>query len=215
MLATALALQAWGDFLIWAMMLGVLAWLLWYFSRQRRYLEALFSRPDEETLRRLQELTRNRGWMVCYLWGLLTLTIITYDLRYPTQEPPAAPPVPGPAPASVAPPPASTPALSEVQREIEIDKIKTYFEDAFVSYYYLHKCRAARPEDNARLYQALWNYLATFDATQNAPQIMSAAQGSFEVIYSRTGCDSKTLEPIRQRFDTFMQALPGPAPAGR
>lgn len=211
---TALARQAGADVILWVVMLAALLGLAWFFSRQTRPFEALLSRPDTPTQRRLHALVRQRGWMVCSLWGFLTLTVIIHDLRHPTEADAATSSLPlPPASVSVVGAPSPTQSLSPVQRDIEIDKIKTYFEDAFVSYYYLHKCRVARPEDNTRLYQALWHYLAVFDATANAPQVMSAAQGSFEIIYSRTGCEPKTLDPVRQRFDTFIKALPEATPA--
>lgn len=189
------------------MMISVLAGLLYYFYHQNHYWMTQLDSPDPEVLRHLHELARGRGWMLCYLWGMLTLVIIIYDLRYPTRAQEAEPDIPVTTIGSR--PPVTPPAaeVSEITRDIEIDKIKTYFEDAYVSYYYLHKCRVARPEDNVILYRALLRALETYQATGDAPQIMNAAKGSFEVIYSQTGCEAEKLDPIRTRFDVFIESL--------
>lgn len=194
------------------MMITVLGGLVFYFRQQNRYWLSHLDAPDPNILRHLHELARGRGWMLCYLWGMLTLVIIIYDLRYPTQAEEAMPDIPATI-GSRAPITPSAAQVSEVTRDIEIDKIKTYFEDAYVSYYYLHKCRVARPEDNAILYRALLSALEAYQASAEAPQIMSAAKGSFEVIYSQTACEAGKLDPVRARFDNFIHSLSHPGTA--
>jgi hypothetical protein len=189
------------------MMVAVLGGLLYYFRRQNRLWLPQLDTPSPEVLHHLHTLVRSRGWMICYLWGLLTLSLILHDIQR-TIRPAEAPLVP-PTPTIHALPntPSAPAAVSEVQREIEIDKIKTYFEDAYVSYYYLHKCGVARESDNARLYHALLRSLSTYQASDVAPQIMNAARGSFEVMYSRIRCDAETVQPVQQRFDRFITSF--------
>lgn len=194
------------------MMAGVLVMMLFYFHRQNRYWLSQIDVPDERTLRHLLTLVRGRGWTICYLWTLLTLCVVYHSLqRAEDAAEPASPPAI--APATLAPPATGQdPARSGIEREIEIDQIKTYFEDAYVSYYYLYKCQSAGPEDNVTLYRVLLQRLEALNATGYAPQIMSAARGSYEVIYSGMACEEAKLAPIRTRFKAFMDALKTPTP---
>lgn len=194
------------------MMAGVLVMMLIHFHRQNRDWLSRLNTPDERTLRHLLSLVRGRGWMICYLWMLLTLGVIYHSLQRTENAAITSPPH---TIAPATPAPSSTggdPARSGIQREIEIDQIKTYFEDAYVSYYYLYKCKAAGPEDNVTLYRVLLQKLEVLDATDYAPQIMSAARGSYEVIYSVMGCEEDKLSPVRTRFQAFMASLQTPTP---
>lgn len=211
---SALPQVAWGHALIWAMMLCVLGGLVVYFYRHHRQWRAHLHITDETTQHYFYTLARTRGWMICYLWGLLSLLIIYQDLRQTAIENTDTRPhaMIAPAQENLFAAPAPNP-LTAARRNIEIDKIKTYFEDAFVSYYYLHKCGVAREEDNAILYRALWKALEVYQATDNAAQIMSAAKGSFEVIYSGVSCEENKLVSVQSRFDLFISSLAAPRAA--
>ena len=187
------------------MMATVLAMLIVYFRHQNRDWLSQLDTPSESNLRHLHAMARGRGWTICYLWALLTVTVIFYGLRHPSAET---------EPASITQAENSGTVyagqalpLSGIKREIEVDKVKTYYEDAYVSYYYLYRCKAAGPEDNVTLYRALVQSLESLAAIDSAPQIMSAARGSFEVIYSRANCEEETLAPVKARFEAFMQSI--------
>ncbi|MBY0355379.1 MAG: hypothetical protein K2Q12_06565 [Rickettsiales bacterium] len=196
---------SWGAYLVWAMMAGVLAGLVFYFRWQSRYWKLQLQSPNSALLHHLHQISRARGWMICYLWGLLSVSIVFYDLRdeYRRMElVPLSVPQLYEAPATQQAQP-----VTRVMREIEIDKIKTYFEDAYVTYYFLNKCGVARAEDNNLLYGALLAALTVYQAKENASQIMSAARGSYEVIYSQTGCNAEKIAALQQRFESFMTTI--------
>ena len=216
----ALAGQAPGDFLAWGAMLLPFILMIVIMRKQHRRLAPLLSEPSEELQHTLFEMARGRGWVLCFLWAALTLTIISYGLKFPTryqdggeaeksQIAPAA--VTASAADVVSGSPEAAAVLAQVPamaREALIDRIQAFYEDAFISYYYLNKCGVAKKDDNETLYRAMLAELAPQKAEEAAKKVIDAAQGSFEVIYSQSPCDESYLTPVQRDFGIMMQTLP-------
>ena len=151
-----------------------------------------------------------RGWIILGLWGMLSMTLITYDLRYPVRDKEDAG---KPAPTIAQPTPSDTQTLLQapgISRtpEAYLDLLKSRYEDAFLSFFYLRQCKVSKDEDYQQLYINFKRQLSAAGADESMVEnTVSAALGSFETIYSGAPCDAKYLNPIQERFRQMLAAL--------
>lgn len=95
-----------------------------------------------------------------------------------------------------------------VYAEDKLDSIKARYEDNFVSYLYLRRCKQIKEEDYTIILNALKNELAqahiTYDPTK---EIYSAAQGSYDLLYSESSCTPDTMTPVLQGYNTAIASM--------
>lgn len=207
----------------WLMLLVPLMTLLvWHYYQHQAFSKHLHH-PSPKVFRELLHAARWRTAQVAGIWVLALLLIAGGDIRYysllagpqetdntedalepldfqQTRQPAATNPVPAPTQAATATPSAA--------QENKADDLKFRYEDAFVSYFYLQRCKHADVADLSVLNNALAKEVAAIGATSDVQlSIFSAAQGSFESIYADTPCDTEYLEPVARQFETFMQKI--------
>lgn len=87
----------------------------------------------------------------------------------------------------------------------KIDKIKTNFESLFVSYQYLSKCQLAEDIDYHLLNSALIHQLSSLNAPSRVQfDILTAAKGTYDEIYSRSPCDTPNIGTMQQQFKNYL-----------
>lgn len=90
----------------------------------------------------------------------------------------------------------------------EIDRVKQAYEDILVTFYFLQKCDRAKEEDYLTIYHALSGELRSLGAhTQVESDVMTAAKGSYQEIYSKISCISQDLNYIESHFNAYTQTL--------
>lgn len=208
-----LRLLPYSIYLKWMMLLIPAGMLLYWQRASRKNFEPYLDHPSKETQSALYNVAKMRGWAVILLWVMLSVTLITYDLRFPLRED-----APSPAPRIVENvPPVSDAPMAQLAgmpvEEPQLDLLKSRYEDAFLSFFYLRQCNASRDEDYQQLYINFKKQLAAAGADDKMVEnTVSAAMGSFETIYSGAPCDAKYLNPMQERFRQMMAALaPGDA----
>lgn len=197
-------------YLKWLMLLVPAAMLVFWHLSSKRYFETLIDEPSPQIQKALFSLATTRGLMIVFLWCMLSGTIIAYDVRYPVQdaEKPVSevPQTISTQPAPTYATPVTTPADS--QQEPYLDVLKAKYEDAFLSFFYLRKCKAATDEEYSTLYQSYTRQLEALDAPKTiADDTVSAAMGSFETVYSGSPCDPGYVEPMRAQFQRAVSAV--------
>lgn len=89
-----------------------------------------------------------------------------------------------------------------------IDNIKKRYEELFVTYFFLHKCNKTSESDYQSLSSALQNEMNMAHAPTNLQEdIITAANGSYEGLYSRTDCSDSILEPIFTQYRAYLDSL--------
>lgn len=89
-----------------------------------------------------------------------------------------------------------------------IDKIKADFESLFVTYQFLHHCNLTQAYD----YHLINSALAHEISSKNAPgriqyDILTAAKGSYQEIYSRSACDTPEIQEMNQKFRSYIEQI--------
>lgn len=100
------------------------------------------------------------------------------------------------------------PEINTNSQTAEIDKIKSDFESLFVTYQFLYKCGKTEPDD----YHIINSALAHEIASKNAPgriqyDILTAAKGSYQEIYSKTSCDAPEIAGMQQKFRDYINQV--------
>ena len=196
-------------YLKWLMLLVPGVMLFFWQRASHKTFEPYINQPSIELQTALFRMSWMRGWVIVLLWAMLCTTLITYDLRYPLQEQIAEQPVPT---VAQTPPPAIAStlksALSPAEREPYLDLLKSRYEDAFLSFFYLRQCKAAKDEDYQKLYIRFQTQIAAAGADKSlVGDTVSAALGSFETIYSGSSCESKYLIPIEEQFRQMLVTI--------
>jgi hypothetical protein len=97
--------------------------------------------------------------------------------------------------------------------EVTLDALKSRNENALVGAYILHNCDRADEEEVAILLRVLRTDIIKFQADKSNPpmdskqlydNIVSAAQGSYEIVYSRAECDSEKVDLLEEQFKTYI-----------
>ena len=103
---------------------------------------------------------------------------------------------------------AAAPALEPqpINTESSLNDIKSIYEDAFVSYMLLNGCQRSNNETYNALYLKLTAALKEFEApTIQAHNIIIAASGTYDSLYSHTPCEDIYLEPTQKNLDGFLK----------
>jgi hypothetical protein len=95
-----------------------------------------------------------------------------------------------------------------VYAEDKLDDIKARYEDNFVSYLYLLRCNQIKETDYTIILQALKNELHHFQITTDpTKEIYSAAQGSYDLLYSEASCAPETMTPVLEGYRSAIMAM--------
>lgn len=86
------------------------------------------------------------------------------------------------------------------------DELKTHYETALIGAYVLFHCDRTDETELNSLHQILRKNLAaqTDDPETLYNNIISAAEGSYEMVYSHTDCQSPNLDLLEQQFVNFV-----------
>ena len=106
--------------------------------------------------------------------------------------------------------------------EVTLDALKSRHENALVGAYILHNCDRAEEEDVAVLLQALRSNIINYQSDKSNPpidskqlydSIVSAAQGSYEMVYSHAECDSPKVDKLEEQFKTYISHFRDSSPS--
>lgn len=196
----------------WVMLLVPLAILLAWHHYQHEIYQRYQQQPTPHVFKELLGAARWRSVQIVCVWVLAVGVLAYKDIQSfqtegtgqeetlealdfsttPTQSS-------APQPIAAAP----NPAL-----EAQIDELKFRYEDVFVSYFYLQRCEHADVADLALINESMAKEVASLGGDPNVQSsVFSAAQGSFESIYTDTPCEPAYLEPMVQQFEAFMQKI--------
>jgi len=185
------------------------------------------SKPDEEKIA-LFQLAKLRGDTVCFLWIIVAGLVIVGDIARavnvarnygaataqanadkPTDNPYAALEVP----AQSNEDDAATMQTAVVEQSTSddarsIEKIKSSYEDALVSYLILRRCHMAEKTQYSQLYAALLRALHfTNDRNTIAKGVLSAATGSYQSLYADLDCSSEMMHNTNTHFALFLKQV--------
>jgi hypothetical protein len=97
---------------------------------------------------------------------------------------------------------------STAKDEFNIEKIKSSYEDAFVSYFILEKCKAAELQQKTAIYNALLNSLGDYQYKIDAAKIVIiAAKGTYNSLYENVECNVTAVENTKKNLKLFMQQV--------
>lgn len=187
-------------------------------GQNRQYRRLASDRQEDQGRQELLQAALVRGKVAVGLWVLLVVLLIYRDVeqqialsqRYPDRpssitpltDAPAEPDTPPDAPETNKP---GMPLEQSDQREATLDTIKAIYEDAFVSYMVLERCGRVGDAEYSRLNARLASALAPHDAPPALVEnIIAAARGSYEMLYSANPCEDAELEKIETSFRAFL-----------
>ncbi len=103
-------------------------------------------------------------------------------------------------------------SLSGIQPKI--DALKKRYEEILVTHFFLKKCELAMPTD----YHIIISSLSQEMASMNAPgrlqyDIVTAAQGSYQEMYSMISCDDGNMETLQSQYADYISSLSKNLPA--
>lgn len=100
------------------------------------------------------------------------------------------------------------PAMHDSGQQAQLDSMKQNYEELFISYYFLSKCGHARDEQYYAINAALTQEVSSMQADpQLQNDIISAAEGSYNEIYSKLSCSSQDLESMANQFEAYTDSL--------
>lgn len=195
----------------WVMLLVPLAILLAWHHYQHEIYQRYQQRPTPHVFKELLSAARWRSVQIVCVWvlavGLLAYKDIQSFQAEDTDQEETLEALDFPETPPESAQPASTAAPNPV-KEAQIDELKFRYEDVFVSYFYLQRCEHADVADLALINESMAKEVAALGGDPNVQaSVFSAAQGSFESIYTDTPCDPSYLEPMVRQFEAFMQKI--------
>ncbi|MFO1241973.1 MAG: hypothetical protein U1E36_02040 [Rickettsiales bacterium] len=211
-LKAAFAALSLSIYLKWLMLLVPAIMLILWHRTSRRYFEPLLDDPREDTQRALFKLATTRSLVIIGLWFMLSMTLIVYDLRYPLnsalrENETYIPSISQPTQPVQIPAQTQTPPL-QMDTDSELDLLKSRYEDAFLSYFYLKQCKLADEKDYAIIYQAFASQIQRIGLPRSmVDDTVTAALGSYETVYSGAPCKDEYLNPIKNQFHFMLQSL--------
>lgn len=202
----------------WVFLLVPLFILLTWHHYQHLFFQSISGKSNAASMREAMKALRARSLQIAAVWVIAIALVIYADIRYyrlvwEMEEPEANDGQSGALEplnfkGSATPQAAQPPAAPQDVRQLEarLDEIKFRYEDAFVSYFYLRRCKAAGIEELNAVNEALTREVRALGADPSVQySIYSAAQGSYESIYADTSCDPTALNPVLHQFKAFVQ----------
>lgn len=91
------------------------------------------------------------------------------------------------------------------------DLLKQRYETWIITFYYLKKCNKVTDQDLSTIMTSLRKELATAKADNNVEaNIVSAANGSYQEMYSEIPCDDAHINATKAGYDSTMQRIVTP-----
>lgn len=203
------------------------AWLLvifWHRRQNKAFRQYILSHSNTRSTvsDRLSQLAYNRSLEVWFVGFLLLAGVVFYDLRYHRLERSASDMEIRMAEAEQAVNAyqsrirTQSTALEEAQRlagmndaqQRELDVLKPKYEDLFINHYILKRCNFSAPEEFHIINSALVYELNRLNAPAKMRQnIMLAAKGSYDELYSELDCTGADMTPMRARMQAYLQSI--------
>lgn len=159
----------------------------------------------------------------------LFLAILPEKTANPTTPPPVTTecaPAPIDADAAAQVPPSDPNAMiglfatdeSWYPNDSTLDALKSRYENALIGSYVLHNCKRTTQDEMDTILKALRDDIMQFQADSANPpidpqalyaSIVSAAEGSYEMVYRRTDCNSPQTTMLEEQFAHFVMAYKG------
>lgn len=152
----------------------------------------------------------------CLFLLAVCFVLMAIVLMKPAAAPVALPPIAAitpPARPETVPAPAQQPeahaiAPSQEGAQDTLDRIKERYEETLVNYFFLRQCNKAGDEEYRIIMGALQAQLQQRMAPASMVQnILLAAQGSYNEIYSRLPCDHKDVVSQEAQFRRYLEKL--------
>jgi hypothetical protein len=200
----------------WAVLLLISAAIIYFLRIQNRYYLALVNESPFHTEEKtaLFTLAKMRGRVILLLWIALMVIIIFLDIK---QQIDRSQNYLSAQDNSKIDDEHVNPYEAEEKTELssnnklsplKIEKIKSSYEDAFVSYFILEKCNAAELQQKSALYNALLGSLGDYEHKIDAANIViMAAQGTYNSLYENVECDVAAVETTKKNLKLFMSQV--------
>ncbi len=89
-----------------------------------------------------------------------------------------------------------------------IDSIKSRYEEILVSYFFMQKCEKTKDSDYNLIFLALQKEIAPLQAPERLQyDILTAAKGSYDELYSKNDCLGENLESSSQQYQAYINSL--------
>jgi hypothetical protein len=203
----------------WLLMLVVTLMIGWGLRTQNKYYAALVGESQFHTEEKaaLFWLAKIRGRAILVLWTAIVLIIIFLDIKQQIdrsqnylkaeQDSDIAQHQINPYEAVEANP------IDEPQKNDDdiysvsrIEKIKSSYEDAFVSYFILEKCKAIEATEKINISNAMIKNLGDYQHKQELAKIvLTAAKGTYNSLYEDIKCNNALIENTSKNLDLFMK----------
>jgi hypothetical protein len=209
---------------------GVLAFGI--YRKDRTWRQMLDKPLQESDVSALLKMFYKRNLQLWILVTLITIVVAAGDIRrdMASQQPatvaaitiPQTPvatitPTENTSPQASLPLPAASPLPymditefneKDSKEQAYIDVLKGRYEAWLVTYFYLHKCGKADAQDLNLIQDALQKELTTVHADNSvSANVMMAATGSYNEMYSGIPCDNAHLTSSKTTYDANMQQL--------
>lgn len=91
---------------------------------------------------------------------------------------------------------------------LEMDNIKIRYEEIFITYFFLQKCEKATNSDYQLILAALQNEIAASPSPERLQNdILIAAKGSYEELYSHNDCLQADVEAMAGQYNIYLNSL--------
>ena len=221
----------------WTVLLLVFMGFAIWLSVENRALKTILNHKEKHPVTTgLAYQSRMRSWMFLLTFFLFCVTVAVYDIRIeklsggkqadidtnipifaqPMQEIPESvsptPPVPLTVTESIFAP-GGAGAPEEREHSAKLDELKARYEELLVTFLYLHQCKEVTESDYEIIMQRLDAEMRALEASPSLREnILVAAKGSYNEIYSGSACIATTLDPVKAGFKAFIGQQTSPIP---
>lgn len=224
---SALATLPLGVIVKWLLLFFPLVSLgIWHYFQDKGF-EYLARNPSPRTFEALHRLARMRSYQVIGVWLIAFAFIAIADVSHRMEMQTVDQPAPAvnqtqPAPVTAQPTVAAQPAATQTppvapsdqpadNPEEKLDTLKQRYEDLLISFFLLDRCGQTAPQDIELINNYMTKELAAAGAAPSLREgIFSAAQGSYESVYSDTPCQPKFIDPTLKQYNEMMTKLKNP-----
>lgn len=203
-----------------------LIWLIFAFlyqNQNKAFFEYIRSTKKRTLLNdRLSQLACSRAFEMLGIFFVLILSMIYYDTRLNKSEQDLRV-AQGTITASTQKIDTLESSIEEKDQEITsattspkslenmekmLDTLKEKYEELFINYYYLKRCKAITPIEfhlmNSGLIQELTDLNAPAGIRKN---ILVAAKGTHDEMYINASCDKEIITPMQSNIQTYLQEV--------
>lgn len=185
-----------------------------YYHRLSSHASSQDTAAMEYSLKLLSLSSRNR-MLFALSFIVLILSVVFYDIKQQLADLDVAGEVPAPAPAAIACEPAPQPPIAvettapkDDVNDQALDRIKRDYEQAYVNFYILHKCKVTDINDISLMNSAFLQDLSKLKATASFPlEVRATAKSTFDELYSKFDCNSPTLPQVKKNHQDYLEGV--------